>query len=149
MSEFKEHLVLITVLIIPLGIWLFEKYYSLWHKEKDYWKRESLSRKWHAIKFWTIFLPALFVFIISGLTEWFRYIPLMFTIGMIWFDLFWNWQNKPPGGLLYPGDGKGGFIEALVFKLSGKWKVTFMWTMVLVKIFLLAISIVIIILSSS
>lgn len=149
MSEFQEHLVIITVALIPIGFWFFELYYSRWHKERDPRKRESLSRTWHAIKYWTIFLSAIFIFIIAGMTAWFIYLPLMGTIGMIWFDLFWNWQNKPPGGLLYPGDGKGGFIEAAVYWLAGKWKGTFMLTMVLVKILLLMISIVIIILSSS
>ena len=145
MTEFMEHLVLITVVIIPIGIWLFELYYSRWHKEKDSKKRETYSRIWHAVKFWTIFLPAILIFIIAGLTTWFRYLPLMLTLGMIFFDLFWNWQNKPPGGLLYPGNGKGGFIELIIFRLSKKIGLNFTITMLLTKLACLLLSILIII----
>lgn len=143
MSELKEYLIMISLLVVPAGMMLFENVFSQWHKETDKVKRDKLSSRWHAVKYWIIVLTTLNIFYANQLTAWFIYLPLMMVIFMILFDLWWNWRNNC--GLLYPGNGRGGFIEGTVFWLSKRIGLNFTITMILVKVFLIGISIYIII----
>lgn len=143
MSEFKEIFILLSLLIVPIGLSLFENVYSKWHKETDTVKRNKRSSLWHTIKYWMIVLTSLNIFYAYELTAWFRYLPLMMSVFMILFDLWWNWWNRSTigsGWLFYPGNGKGGFIEGAVFWLSKRLGLNFTLTMIIVKIILLSIS---------
>jgi len=144
MSELKEILILVSLLIVPVGFGLYEHYFKVWTRESNPMRRDKLSSLWHAIKYWVIVLTTLNIFYANNLTAWFQYLPLMMALFMIFFDLWWNWRNNAPS-ILYPGNGRGGFIEATVFWLSKRIGLNFTITMILVKLLLIGISILIII----
>lgn len=143
MSELKEILILISLLIVPVGISLFENVYGKWFKGTDQVKRDKRSSLWHGIKFWIIAISTLNIFWANQLTDWFIYLPLMMVLFMIMFDLWYNWRHN--WSLLYPGNGRGGFIEGSVYWLSKRIGLNFTITMILVKLLLLVGSIFIII----
>jgi len=143
MSELKEILILVSLLIVPLGISLFEKIYGKWYEENDQVKRDKKSSLWHAVKFWIIVLTTLNIFWANQLTAWFIYLPLMMAIFWILFDLLYNGMHN--WSLLYPGTGRGGFIEGAVYWLSKRIGLNFTITMILMKLLILGGSIFIII----
>lgn len=143
MSEIKEILILVSMLIVPVGISLFESVYGKWFKETEQVKRDKLSSLWHAVKFWIIMLTTLNIFWANQLTAWFIYLPLMMAIFWIYFDVWYNWRHN--WSLLYPGNGRGGFIEGALYWLSKRIGLNFTITMILVKLILLGGSIFIII----
>jgi uncharacterized membrane protein YeiB len=148
MSELKEILILISLIIVPAGMILFESIFGKWFKETDQVKRDKLSSLWHAIKYWTITLSTLNIFYANHLTSWFIYLPLMMIIYMWLHDFWWNWQHRRTigsGWLFYPGNGKGGFIEAIIFWLSKRIGLNFSLTMILVKIVILGASVFLIV----
>lgn len=148
MTQIEEILFLLAVVAPVLFIWLFELKIQLWMKETDPKKRESYSRQWHAFKYWALVIPPLALFYFSGLTQWFKYLPLMMWIAWAGFDLFWNWRHKLTIGskwALYPGDGKGGIIEILVYKLSRLIRLNFAITFIIIKLIVLGFSILVII----
>lgn len=143
MSEFKEILILVSLLIVPVGISLFEYYFKIQITENNQDARDKYSSVWHAIKFWIIVLTTLNIFWANQLTDWFIYLPLMMSIFWILFDVWYNWRHN--WSLLYPGNGRGGFIEGALYWLSKRIGLNFTITMILAKLLLLVGSIFIII----
>ena len=148
MTQIREILILISLLIVPVGISLIQIWIRKWFYSVNVDDRNRISGLWHAVAWWTITLTTLNIFWAHELTAWFLYLPLMMAIFWILFDLFWNWRHKNTirqKWPLYAGDGKGGFIEGTVYWLSKRIGLNFTITMILVKLLILGGSIFIII----
>jgi hypothetical protein len=144
MSEFKEYLIMISLLVVPVGISLIQVWIRQWFYKANIDDRNKLSGLWHGAAWWTITLSTLNIFWAHNLVDWFQYLPLIMCIFWILFDLWWNWRHRKTirqNWPLYPGNGKGGFIESSVFWVSKRLGLNFTITMVIIKLVGIGVSI--------
>jgi len=119
---------------------LFGLYDSLRHNYEEN-KTDKLSLLWHSVGWIILLLFSIYCYYsIFGITftGW-RWVLLLASLSWIIRDLLWNIMDKMP--LLYPGDGKGGFIEKIVFWIADKVKIKPKIVLLILKLVFLLLSI--------
>lgn len=115
----KILLFVLSVLPVVIGLKLYDLYRYRWEKSFINSERERLSKIWHAIGYWTVLTQVVVIALhYFSILQILQYGPLSAVIVWWVYDLgFAIFSDQED--ILYPGNGKGSFLE-LAYSFLGE-----------------------------